>query len=94
MSTRVCIVLAGLYVVMSIVTVCVYGIDKHRAVRGGWRISERTLHWLELLGGWPGAALAQVVFHHKRRKLSFMLIFVGIVVLHLAAWITIYMQTR
>ncbi len=45
------------------------------------------LHLLELLGGWPGAFLAQQVFRHKTRKLSFQLVFWGIVLLHQLFWI-------
>jgi len=78
------------YLAMSLVTIVFYGIDKHRAIHGGWRIKERTLHTLKLLGGWPGALVAQVVFHHKRRKLGFMLVFAAIVTMHIAVWVVIY----
>ncbi|WP_024868176.1 DUF1294 domain-containing protein [Pseudoxanthomonas suwonensis] len=46
-------------------------LDKHAARHGRWRIPESTLHLLELLGGWPGAAAAQQVLRHKTRKLSY-----------------------
>jgi uncharacterized membrane protein YsdA (DUF1294 family) len=82
--------IAGVYLVMSLIAVVIYGIDKRRAERGGWRIPERTLHLLELLGGWPGALLAQRMFRHKRWKLSFMLVFWAIVALHVAGWVAVY----
>jgi uncharacterized membrane protein YsdA (DUF1294 family) len=85
--------IAGGYVAMSLVTLGFYGIDKYRAVHGKWRISERTLHGLELLGGWPGALLAQALFHHKQRKLGFMLVFAGIITLHVAIWVMIFRLT-
>jgi uncharacterized membrane protein YsdA (DUF1294 family) len=72
---------------MSAITFIAYGWDKHRAVRSTRRIPEHTLHLLELLGGWPGALLAQRHFHHKWRKTSYMLVFWAIVALHIAAWI-------
>lgn len=75
-----------IYLVMSLVAFAVYGWDKRRAGRGEWRVSERTLHGLELLGGWPGALVAQGFFRHKRRKLSFMVVYWLIVALHLSAW--------
>lgn len=78
--------IAGIYLVMSVVTFVAYGVDKRRAVRGKWRIAEGTLHLLELCGGWPGAAVGQIVFRHKRRKLSYMLVFAMIVALHVGAW--------
>ena len=74
------------YGLMSLVTLVVYGVDKRRAQRGRSRIPERSLHLLELLGGWPGAVLGQVMFRHKLRKPSYMVVFAGIVALHAAFW--------
>ena len=62
------------YSLMSVVTAAVYLLDKRLAIRGARRIPERTLHGLELLGGWPGALVAQQVFRHKNRKPSFFLV--------------------
>lgn len=62
-------------VVISVVTYFVYWWDKHKARTGGWRTAEMTLHLLELLGGWPGAFIAQRRFNHKTSKLSFLAIF-------------------
>jgi len=80
----------GIYAAVSIVTFAVYGFDKRRAVHGGRRVPERTLHVLELLGGWPGAIAGQIIFRHKLRKLTYMLVFLGIVGLHMAFWIAWY----
>lgn len=74
------------YLAASGLTFVVYGFDKRRAVDGGRRVRERTLHLLELAGGWPGALLAQSVFRHKRRKRGYMAVFAGIVLLHVAGW--------
>lgn len=63
--------LAGLYLGFSVCTFLLYGWDKAAAQSGQWRIRESTLHFLSLLGGWPGALLAQKVFRHKSRKRSF-----------------------
>lgn len=69
--------------VMSSVCFITYGFDKRRAVRGGRRVPERTLHFMAFLGGWPGAILAQRHFRHKTQKLPFRLVFWLTVVLHL-----------
>jgi alpha-amylase len=45
------------YLVMSLFAFIVYASDKRAAVRGDWRVSESTLHVLELLGGWPGTKI-------------------------------------
>jgi len=68
--------------------------DKRRAVHGGRRVAERTLHILELLGGWPGALFGQVLFRHKRRKLTYMLVFLGILGFTFVFWITWYRLAR
>lgn len=41
------------------------GADEPAAEQGLWRTSESTLHAVALLGGWPGARVAQYVFRHK-----------------------------
>ena len=70
------------YLVMSIATVIVYAIDKHKAANGKWRIPEATLHLCELLCGWPGAMLAQVLIRHKNAKLSFQLVFWAMLIIN------------
>ena len=61
-----------------------YGLDKRRAAKGGLRVSERTLHVLAFLGGWPGAWLGQRQFRHKTTKLPFRIVFWVVVVSHVA----------
>ena len=68
--------------VMSLACFVAYGVDKHRAVTGGHRIPEHTLHAMAFLGGWPGALLGQRQFRHKTRKLSFRIVFWAVVLAH------------
>ncbi len=66
----------GLYVVIaSAVAYRVYAVDKRRAEEGLWRIPEANLHLLELLGGWPGAFLAQRHLRHKCSKGGYQFVF-------------------
>jgi uncharacterized membrane protein YsdA (DUF1294 family) len=74
------------YGVMSAVAFVLYWLDKRRAERGEWRVSEGTLHALELFGGWPGALIAQRVFRHKRRKTRYMVVFWIIAAVHALGW--------
>ncbi|HKJ60850.1 MAG TPA: cold shock and DUF1294 domain-containing protein [Hyphomicrobiales bacterium] len=60
---------------MSLVTFALYGLDKWTAIRETQRTPENTLHICALLGGWPGALLAQQVFRHKSSKRSFQITF-------------------
>ena len=71
---------------MSVVAFALYAADKRRAARRQWRISEATLHLVELLGGWPGALVAQHALRHKRQKRRYLAIFWLIVAGHAAAW--------
>ena len=77
----------AIYAVASLLTFVLYWRDKHSALKDRWRTPETTLHFFELAGGWPGALVAQQVFRHKTRKLSYQLAFWLIVVLHQAFWI-------
>jgi uncharacterized membrane protein YsdA (DUF1294 family) len=53
------------------VTFVVYGIDKWKAKRGNWRISEAALLMLAVIGGTIGALLGMKVWHHKTMHLKF-----------------------
>ncbi|WP_101675536.1 DUF1294 domain-containing protein [Alloalcanivorax mobilis] len=77
--------LVGFYALASVVAFLFYGLDKRAATRGGWRTSEARLHLFELLGGWPGALLAQRVFRHKTRKVEFQMVFYMAVIANVAA---------
>lgn len=57
--------------VINLVTFAVYGIDKAKAKRGAWRVPEKTLFLLPLLGGSLGALLGMRVFHHKTKHWYF-----------------------
>ncbi len=65
----------GAYLVVSFFTFLAYAIDKAAAENKRWRTPESTLHFWALMGGWPGALLAQKSFRHKSKKESFQNIF-------------------
>lgn len=67
---------------MSVVMYFAYRSDKRRAETQAWRIPESTLHLGEMLGGWPGAFLAQRRYRHKTKKISYQIVFWFIVTLH------------
>jgi uncharacterized membrane protein YsdA (DUF1294 family) len=58
-------------IVINIVTFFVYGIDKIKAKRGSWRISEATLLILAIIGGSIGALFGMNVWHHKTQHKKF-----------------------
>jgi uncharacterized membrane protein YsdA (DUF1294 family) len=74
--------LSGVVLAVSVLTYALYGSDKRRAQASEWRIAESMLHFCELMGGWPGAFLAQRRFRHKISKASYQCMFWLIVLLH------------
>jgi uncharacterized membrane protein YsdA (DUF1294 family)/cold shock CspA family protein len=75
------------YAAASLISFGQYWQDKARALNGARRTPEKSLHLVELLGGWPGALLAQQIFRHKTRKASYQLVFWMIVAAHQAFWV-------
>lgn len=67
----------------SLLTILFYRADKSSAQSGARRIPERILHLWELFGGWPGALIARNRFHHKNRKISFLLLSYLMILLNL-----------
>lgn len=58
-------------VVINILTFLAMWWDKHEAKVGDWRISEKALFILVLLGGGIGGILGMYVFRHKTKKWYF-----------------------
>ena len=73
--------------ILSAVCFLAYAADKFAARSGGWRTRESTLLLLGLLGGWPGALLAQQWLRHKSVKPSFRNAFWLTVVVHTVAFV-------
>ena len=75
---------AGWVLVSSFATFVVYGWDKRQAGNQGWRVPEKTLHTLAVMGGWPGAIAGQQFFRHKTQKTSFRIVFYLTILIHIA----------
>ena len=65
------LLIAVLYLVFSALTYWAYSRDKQAAKNGTWRVSESTLHYFSVIGGWPGAIVAQQTLRHKTVKADF-----------------------
>lgn len=77
--------LVGACLGMSLWAWLAYALDKRAAQRGNRRTPENSLLLYGLLGGWPGALIAQGQFRHKTAKLRFQAPFWLCVVLNLSA---------
>ncbi|HMV59521.1 MAG TPA: cold shock and DUF1294 domain-containing protein [Anaerolineales bacterium] len=85
---------AGVYFVASMVCFVVYAIDKSAAAAERRRVSEATLLALGLVGGWPGAIVAQQVLRHKSNKASFRASFWLTVIINVFAFIALSSPLR
>jgi uncharacterized membrane protein YsdA (DUF1294 family)/cold shock CspA family protein len=89
-TARIPLPIFALYIAVSIFTFILYALDKSAAKSGAWRTKERTLHFLSLAGGWPGALIAQQRLRHKSSKQSFQFTFWLTVLLNSALFIWIH----
>ena len=58
-------------IAINVVAFLVYGLDKWKAKRDAWRISETTLLLLAAAGGSVGALLGMQIFRHKTKHVKF-----------------------
>ena len=56
---------------INIVSFFLYGIDKYKAKKGRWRISEATLLMMAVIGGSIGAWAGMRLWHHKTMHKKF-----------------------
>lgn len=79
--------------VMNLAAFAAMGLDKHRAQKGQWRIRERTLFRLALLGGSVGSLAGMFCFRHKTKHPRFVWGMPAILALHvLLTWL--YLRFR
>lgn len=81
-TARIPILIFALYLSVSLITFIVYAVDKSAARKGIYRTRESTLHLMSLIGGWPGAIVAQQKLRHKSSKQSFRSVF----------WVTVFLN--
>lgn len=60
--------MATYFLILSSITLIVWGYDKYRAVAGQWRVPEKVLLTLTVIGGAYGALAGMLLFRHKTRK--------------------------
>ena len=93
LASKISPLVFAVYVVASLITFIVYAVDKSAAKRGAWRTQESTLHLLSVIGGWPGALVAQQKLRHKSKKRSFRTVFWLTVLLNCGAFVWLLTPT-
>ena len=81
-----------LLAVMSVFLFALMGLDKSKARRGAWRVSEKTLFVIALLGGAVGGTLGMFLFHHKTKHWYFRLGFPLLAAAQLALAVWLYLK--
>lgn len=66
-------IIAGVLLVLNVLSFVLWGVDKAKAKAGAWRISESVLLLSAFVGGSLGALIGMYVFHHKTKKWEFKL---------------------
>ncbi|WP_423230659.1 DUF1294 domain-containing protein [Clostridium disporicum] len=59
------------FIIINFVSFILMYIDKRRAIKKEWRISEHTLILISLLGGSIGSLIGMYTFRHKTKHLKF-----------------------
>ncbi len=77
------------FLVLSILTFLLFGFDKNAARMNQWRIPEKVLLGLSILGGAVGGLLGMQVFRHKTRKNYFWIIAIAAACVHLFLVVTL-----
>ncbi|SET30478.1 Uncharacterized membrane protein YsdA, DUF1294 family [Pseudobutyrivibrio sp. C4] len=80
----------GYLVIANIAGLAVMGIDKAKAIKGAWRIPEKTLFLFSLIGGSIGTWAGMYLFHHKTKHWYFVIGMPAILIIQLviAAYLT------
>lgn len=79
-------------IVINVLAFFAMWIDKRKAKKGSWRISEKALFTLVLLGGGIGGILGMYVFRHKTQKPRFVVGFPLILLFEIVTSIFLYFQ--
>ena len=73
--------------VINILTFLIMWWDKHEAKLGDWRVSERFLFLLVLLGGGIGGVAGMYTFRHKTKKWYFKFGFPAILIIEIIIFV-------
>lgn len=71
-----------IYLLVSVITFVLFGIDKFLAKAEWKRIPERWFYTLAMIGGFPGALVGMNIFHHKTNKPKFRWIIIAAFLIH------------
>lgn len=71
------------FIVINIIGFFIMWLDKRKAIKGSWRIPEKTLFIITALGGGIGTIAGMYTFRHKTQKIQFVIGFPFITILEI-----------
>lgn len=71
------------FIVINLIGFFIMWLDKRKAIKGAWRIPEKTLFIITALGGGIGTIAGMYIFRHKTQKIGFVIGFPFITILEI-----------
>ena len=71
------------FIIINLIGFFIMWLDKRKAKKGAWRIPEKTLFIITALGGGIGTIAGMYTFHHKTKKIQFVIGFPLITILEI-----------
>ncbi|MDO5292209.1 MAG: DUF1294 domain-containing protein [bacterium] len=92
MEQTITIITVAYLIVINVIGFAIMGIDKKRAIRHKWRIPEKTLFLVAIVGGSVGSILGMQKFRHKTKHMSFIIGFPAILIIQIIASIWLFLN--
>ena len=71
------------FIIINAIGFFIMWLDKRKAIKGNWRIPEKTLFIITALGGGIGTIAGMYIFRHKTQKIQFVIGFPFITILEI-----------
>ena len=84
-NTTALAIIFGYYILINLVLYITMVIDKKRAIKDQWRVPEKNMFIMAVLGGGLGGLFAMVFKRHKNRHMDFIMVFTMTSILHMLA---------
>jgi uncharacterized membrane protein YsdA (DUF1294 family) len=83
-------IVAGYLILMNVIGLLIMGVDKAKAKKHAWRIPERTLFLVSVLGGSVGTWVGMYLFRHKTKHWYFVIGMPAILVVQVVIAVAAY----
>ncbi|MDD4371010.1 MAG: DUF1294 domain-containing protein [Anaerostipes sp.] len=80
------------FIIINILAFITFGMDKQKAIKHQYRVPERNLFILAIIGGGVGAILGMYFFHHKTKKWYFCFGIPVIIIIQVAAFLRVFIK--